>query len=114
MAMTSRKYAPGEAIFTQGEHGHEAYILRKGSVAILHRDASGNEAAIAFRGPGEMVGEMALATRERRMATVRAESACTVAVLTRDEIEDRMTDADPILQVVLQTAFARLRELVPR
>ena len=114
MVMTSRTYAPGEILFTQGEPGHEAYIIRKGTVAILHRDAAGNEAAIAFRGPGEMVGEMALATRERRMATVRAESACTVAVLTRDEIEDRMTDADPILTIVLQTAFARLREFAAR
>ncbi|MEL6298285.1 MAG: cyclic nucleotide-binding domain-containing protein [Pseudomonadota bacterium] len=113
MAMSTINVGAGEDIFRQGEAGHDAFIIRKGQVAILHRDARGQEAAIAFRGPGELIGEMALASRELRSATAQARTACILVALSRDEIEQRVAEADPILQIVLQTAFARLREIMP-
>ena len=61
---------PGEVLFEQGSMPYELFILESGTVEVI-RDG----APIASLGPGDIVGEIALLSQQRRMATVRATSA---------------------------------------
>jgi CRP-like cAMP-binding protein len=67
--------------------------------------------AIATLGPGEILGEMAVASGARRSATATAAADTVLTVLPKELIDQRLEAADPILKMLLLTAFERLRVL---
>jgi CRP-like cAMP-binding protein len=86
----------GDTIIRQGETGEDCYLLRSGSVEVLHRRAQSRERNLATLGPGSLFGEAALLTDEPRNATVRALEPCTLLALRRTDLlevtgEDRQT-----------------------
>lgn len=113
MSAFSTSFAQGQTIFAQGDQGFTAYVVRKGKVVISCDNGAG-PAIVATRGPGEMIGEMALVSGARRSASAIAASDCVLTLLHRPDIERRMDDADPILKMLLLTAFERLREIAAK
>ena len=109
----SETYKQGQTIFAQGQAGSAAYIVRKGAVRI-YRETESGRMTIALRRPGEVIGEMALVSGACRSATAMADSDCVLMVITRSEIEQRMETVDPILKIILLTAYERLREFAER
>jgi serine/threonine-protein kinase len=82
----TRSFAKGEAIVREGEQGDAAYILVEGECDILK--AQGDEQRFIRRlQSGEIFGETALLATGIRTATVRAASAVTVLVVTRETLE---------------------------
>jgi Cyclic nucleotide-binding domain len=77
-----RRFKDGETIVTQGARGDEIFLLLDGVLAL---DVDGEELAII--GPGAVVGERAVLEGGRRTATLRAKSACKVAVAAADAID---------------------------
>jgi CRP-like cAMP-binding protein len=61
---------PDEVLFEQGSMPYELFMIESGSVEVV-RDGE----PIATLGPGDIVGEIALLAQQRRMATVRAQTA---------------------------------------
>ncbi|MHC4390514.1 MAG: cyclic nucleotide-binding domain-containing protein [Planctomycetota bacterium] len=55
--------APGEVLFSQGDTGDAMYLVRVGQIKVQVREG-GLERVVAYRGRGEVVGEMALLTKE--------------------------------------------------
>ncbi len=68
---TIRQYAPGEALFEEGDPGDSLHLIRSGSVTVSH-EIGGRDVVIAYLPSGNYVGELALLTDSPRMATVRA------------------------------------------
>ncbi|WP_069741320.1 Crp/Fnr family transcriptional regulator [Streptomyces sp. EN23] len=66
----------GETLLKQGDPGTEVIVLVDGLVKIVHADRNGNKRLLAFRGPGEILGEMALQSGDVRLAHVEAMSSC--------------------------------------
>lgn len=62
----------GEVIIRQGDAGESAYIIEKGRVEILIEKSNGMIHRVGSRGPGTIIGEMALVDNEPRMATIKA------------------------------------------
>ena len=59
MQPTTRRLEPGEILFLAGMGGEEAYLVRRGEIAIyVTRD--GQDVELGRAGPGKIVGEMAL------------------------------------------------------
>ncbi|MGQ9897625.1 MAG: cyclic nucleotide-binding domain-containing protein [Acidobacteriota bacterium] len=73
------RYAPGEAIFRQGEVGEALFILERGEVSI---EIDGIE--IGHMQAPDCFGEMALMTGEPRSGTIRAVGEVTVRTIHRD------------------------------
>jgi CRP-like cAMP-binding protein len=110
---SSASFESGKIIFAQGDPGFTAYIVRQGKV-LIKRDNEGTSSVIATRGPGEMIGEMALVSGARRSATAVAATDCVLTLLHRPDIERRVDESDPILRIILLTAFERLREIAEK
>jgi Na+-transporting methylmalonyl-CoA/oxaloacetate decarboxylase gamma subunit len=70
--VVQERFAPGAAIFRQGEAGDKVYVVNRGEVEVIQETPEGGAGLIARLGPGEHFGEMALIRRAPRMATVRA------------------------------------------
>jgi Cyclic nucleotide-binding domain len=76
------KLQTGEILVEQGAPGAELFLLFDGVLAV-ERDGE----SIAEVGPGAILGEMALLEGGRRTATLRAVTACRVAVVPSDRVD---------------------------
>lgn len=92
------KYEDGEAIFREGDHGHEMFVVLSGEVEICKQSEQCENHAIARLGAGEMFGEMALVGDGRRSATALARGQETLVV--------RIDQARFVYLVSQQPAFA--------
>lgn len=67
-------FGEDEILFQQGERGDHAYLILKGTVAvILNSVFDGSEMIIAEITEGDIVGEMAIIEESTRAATVKAQ-----------------------------------------
>jgi Cyclic nucleotide-binding domain len=78
----------GETLVEQGEEGNELFLLLDG---VLTVEVDGEP--VAELGPGTIAGEQALLGGGTRTATLRAASACNVAVVSADALETTELEA---------------------
>jgi Cyclic nucleotide-binding domain len=72
----------GATLVSQGDPGHELYLLLDGLLAV---EIDGR--TVAELGPGAVVGEVALLDGGRRTATLRAVTPCRVAAVPGDRVD---------------------------
>jgi CRP-like cAMP-binding protein len=77
-----RRLKQGESLVEQGDPGGELFLLFDG---VLRVEQDGEP--ITEVGPGALLGEMALLEGGVRVATLRAVTACRVAVVPGDRID---------------------------
>ena len=66
----------GEYLFRQGDEASDAFVLVSGSLQVCIRDPYAGERVVAEVGQGEIVGELALFTRQQRTASLVATRDC--------------------------------------
>lgn len=100
--------AKGADVFREGDFGSCAYLIERGRVEIsLDRD--GERVVLAERAAGEIFGEMAIIDNQPRSATVTAAEDCEFLIITREQLNRRIEDCDPILRVCLNVVLERFR-----
>ncbi|HEV7758896.1 MAG TPA: cyclic nucleotide-binding domain-containing protein [Acidimicrobiales bacterium] len=77
-----RKLAAGKELVTQGDPGDEIFLLLDG---VLTVEVGGEP--LAQIGPGAVLGERAVLEGGLRTSTLRAETACKVAVAAADQLD---------------------------
>jgi CRP-like cAMP-binding protein len=96
---TEMELPAGKVITVEGRTGYEFVEVQRGGRAI------------ASRGPGDYVGEIALIADRPRTATVVAKSRVSVAVIGRREFHallDRVPELAELLRAVVATRLAEL------
>ncbi len=76
-----RRFEAGEIIFLEGDTPEWFYIVASGRVKAFKQTSSGREFTIAFFGPGEIFGEVAVFENKPYPASASAQSAGETAVL---------------------------------
>jgi len=99
----------GQTIFAEGENGSEAYLVRSGYVSIWKQDGA-RKIELATRGPGEIMGEMALIDDKPRSATVTAKTKVEVEIITRKDLKIMMSSTPEPVVLILHQLLARLRD----
>jgi EAL domain-containing protein (putative c-di-GMP-specific phosphodiesterase class I) len=94
--------------------GESAYIIESGRVEIELLHADGSRQIVGTRGPGSMIGEMALVDNAPRTATVRALETSTVTEITRADFVRRLDSADPVVRMTAQIILTRYRDTLKR
>ncbi|MCP4503761.1 MAG: protein kinase [Deltaproteobacteria bacterium] len=79
-----KNFEPGERILKKGDPGDSMAIILQGSVRVPVTDEEGTQRFVAYLGPGDFFGEMALLTGERRGADVLADGEIDVICLVLD------------------------------
>ena len=110
---TNKKFSAGDVLMAEGDHGQSAYIIESGEVEILVNRGN-NKLRIGTRGPGALVGEMAMLDDRPRTATVRAKEDCEVIEITRDDFEGWINGADPIFKMIMHVILTRYRDMLSR
>jgi EAL domain-containing protein (putative c-di-GMP-specific phosphodiesterase class I)/CRP-like cAMP-binding protein len=109
-----QSFAAGEIIMRQGERGDNAFIIEDGLVEILIERADGKIQHVGTRGPGTIVGEMAIVDDAPRTATVKALQDCKMLAISRDDFAGRLRAADPVIQMFSQVILTRYRDILKR
>lgn len=104
----------GDIIMRQGDEGESAYIIEKGLVEILIEKANGMIHRVGTRGPGTIIGEMALVDNEPRMATIKALEECSLLEISKADFNRRLKTADPVIQIISQVILTRYRDTLTR
>lgn len=110
---TQKTYKTGDVILRQGQTGSSAYIIESGRVEIL-MEHDGRVQTLGTRGPGTMIGEMAIVDAAPRTATVRALEDCTLLEITKDDFSRRLNSADPVVRMTTQVILTRYRDMATR
>jgi CRP-like cAMP-binding protein/membrane protein YdbS with pleckstrin-like domain len=82
------EYQTRREIFTQGQHGHEAYYVRSGELRVTRVDARGvMRRDVDHLGPGHFFGETSLLIGEPHDATVEVVRTAIVLSLEKQDFE---------------------------
>ena len=96
LGLTERRIPAGSRFLAAGEVGGEAYVVAEGRLRVSVRIPGVGEEALAFLGPGEVVGEMALVDDSPRSADVVAQDGpATVFALPREVFRRLLTEGTP-------------------
>jgi CRP/FNR family transcriptional regulator, cyclic AMP receptor protein len=106
---TVRRYESGEVLMRQGDPGSYVLILTTGHVKVTRVDPDGNELLLAIRGPGEVIGEMAVLDGTSRLATITALAPCITYVLASASFL-RIVREKHVEGTLLRHVIARYRE----
>jgi CRP-like cAMP-binding protein len=80
-------YAKGAVIFTQGDPSDSVMYLRKGGVRLSVVSHAGKEAVVGMLGPGDFLGEGALAGHPVRLETASATLPSTLVVVSKTKMQ---------------------------
>jgi CRP-like cAMP-binding protein len=111
---THRDLPSGAAVFREGEPGDEMYVVVAGKIRISRQVPGAGEEALGILEPGSHFGEMAMVDDVPRSADAIAHTACALAVIRREALDQLMfVDKDlayDVLWTFVRTLAARLRE----
>jgi DNA-binding NtrC family response regulator len=105
-----RVFEPGSVLIEEGERGDEVFVLLEGRVAVRLALPGGERRAVAIRGAGELVGEMALLDDLPRSATVTAEGEVVALAIPRAAFVDAVGTCAAAALDLVRTLSLRLRE----
>ena len=79
-------YQPIDVIFAQGSASDSVLYIQKGAVKLSVQSHGGKEAVVAMLGPGDFLGEEALAGHPVRLAAATAMTATTVLIVPKEQM----------------------------
>ena len=108
--MEIRKFVAGEIVFSEGDVGDHAFILKSGKVKITVKVADETPRTLATIGPGGIFGEMALIDDAVRAASAVVLEEAEAMVISQDDFHARLKKSDPVIGLLLKIYTDRLRE----
>jgi CRP/FNR family cyclic AMP-dependent transcriptional regulator len=105
-----RRFERGATIVHQGEVPGRVVVIERGHAKVTTTSEDGKEVVLAFRGPGDVVGESSALSGHPRSATVRALEPLDALAVAVGEFEALIEQHPRIALVLLKVVIARLDE----
>ncbi len=109
--LTHKNFREGSILFFSGDPADCAYIIESGHIRLtVDSDPEEQKQEIAILKKGDLLGEMGVIDNSPRSATATALTDVTVTIISREQIQARIEEADPILRSLVEVLLWRLRE----
>jgi signal transduction histidine kinase len=105
--------AAGHVLFAEGEPGAHAFVIIEGELEVI-KETEGREVLLAVRGPGDVIGEMALLDAKPRNATLRARSAARLLSIPKLQMDDLLASSPTAARALFSVLLERWRETESR
>lgn len=99
----------GTVIFREGDGGRTVYLIRAGQIVAVRGDLK-SPAILGIRGPGEVIGEMALLEHRPRSASVIALDDMQLLRIDEDGFRQLLMHSPAASMSIMATLSSRLRE----
>jgi len=109
-----RSLTPGEFVFWDGDTPHWFYMVAEGKVKVLKHSSLGKEFTIAFFGPGEMFGEVAVFENKPYPASAQAVAETKVLQIKREDFLSFLAHRPEIALRIINVLGGRLRDAQSR
>src|SRR5882762_4401600 len=100
--LKEHKVRENDLVFAQGDPGDSLYIVLQGRVRIATSDSYGRERVLAFYGPGEFFGDMAVLTGAPRSAAASASTDLRLLQLRKDDFDALVANNVGIMRGMLR------------
>ncbi|MFC1955674.1 Crp/Fnr family transcriptional regulator [Chloroflexota bacterium] len=107
-------FLPSEFIFWDEDTPEWLYVVAGGKVKVLKHSSLGKEFIIAFFGPGEMFGEVAVFENKPYPASAQAVTETTVVGIKKDDFLSFLADRPQVALKVINVLAGRLRDAQSR
>lgn len=104
-----RVFREREVMLRQGSPGTHLLALTDGLAKVVCREPGGAVTWLAFRGPGDLLGEVSVFNGTMRTAEVVALTRCAAVVLEADRFR-RFVEQHGLVMDLMRQALTRLRE----
>ncbi len=105
-----RSFQPDEFIFWEDDEPDYFYVIAGGRIKVVKHSSSGKEFIIAFFGPGEMFGEVAVFEGKPYPASAQAISASKVLGIKRQNFLDFLATRPQVALRIINILGGRLRD----
>jgi hypothetical protein len=102
-------FKDGEVLAEQGEQGDVLFVIVEGQVVVTATGSDGTVMELARRGSGEYVGEMAIVTREPRMASLIASGSGYALTIDQKSFEGLLRERPDVSIGVIHELSVRLK-----
>ena len=109
--METSSFAPGEAIFREGDIGDIAYLVASGTVEIS-RHEDGKRVVLGEIKSGILFGEMALISDLPRSADATAKDQCVVYRVPRTVFETELNGTSALMRSLVLNLINHVRSLI--
>jgi len=106
----SRSFRPGEFVLWEGDSPDWFYMVAEGRVKVLKHSSLGKEFIIAFFGPGEMFGEVAVFENKPYPASVQAVAETKVLGIRRQDFLSFLAHRPEVALRIINVLGGRLRD----
>jgi CRP/FNR family cyclic AMP-dependent transcriptional regulator len=103
------RFPAGAMILTASQPGEIAYVVLDGTLKVSVIESNGRELTLALLGPGEIVGELALADRSGRSADVTTLEPANLVWIDRGTFDQVRREIPLITENLLRLLARRLR-----
>lgn len=103
-------FPPGAMLCEENAPGDQTFYLRRGTVEIF-KTSRGRSRTLAYRGRGEVVGEMALFEQRKRTASVRALDPVRALRFHPARVQELLGSHPELSLLVLEMMSHRLRNV---
>jgi CRP/FNR family transcriptional regulator, cyclic AMP receptor protein len=105
-----RRFPRGNALFHEHQASDRVMLLTAGRVKIASTSADGRESVLAFRGPGEVLGELSAIDGKPRSAGVTAVDPVVALVIPAPAFRAFLERSPRASLWILERVITRLRE----
>ncbi len=105
-----RSLTSDEFVFWDGDTPEWFYIVAEGKVKVLKYSSLGKEFIIAFFGPGEMFGEVAVFENEPYPASAQAVTETKVVGVRKEDFLSFLTNRPQVALRIISVLGGRLRD----
>ena len=109
-----RRFGAGEPVFWEGDEPEWFYIVTEGQVKIVKQSSSGKEFIVAFFGPADMFGEVAVFENEPYPASAVAAGPLRVTGIPRQGLLSFLASRPQVSLKIISVLGRRLREAQAR
>ncbi len=109
-----RSFTSNEFIFLDGDAPEWFYIVAEGKVKVFKHSSSGREFIIAFFGPGEMFGEVAVFEDKSYPASAQAVAETRVVGIKREDLLSFLAKHPQVALRIINVLGERLRDAQSR
>jgi CRP-like cAMP-binding protein len=105
-----RSFDSGEFVFWDGDAPDSFYVVARGKIKVLKHASSGKEFIIAFFGPGEMFGEVAVFENRPFPASAQAAEPVKVLAIRRERFLSFLAQRPEVALRIIYVLGGRLRD----